>query len=179
MVGLIKYRRGQKDVKIKWQIFMGTVLLFVTTVAVATPKAEILEYGYYEFSTSAKRSAHPATTSGFVQTGEAQLVKQAERIPIEQGRLFGFRFIITGMDPNIGQLPLELVVTHPKMEKPDGTSSTGYRYTLGLVLNQGVVEDKTGYRMSEKYEMVEGDWVFEYLFMNSPLMVQRFTTYKP
>ncbi|HEX22141.1 MAG TPA: DUF3859 domain-containing protein, partial [Chromatiales bacterium] len=76
-------------------------------------------------------------------------------------------------------LPVELVVTHPKMDKPDGSSSTGYRYTLGLTLDQGVVEDQTGYRMNEKYEMVEGDWVFEYLFMNKPLMVQRFTTYKP
>lgn len=165
--------------KMNGQILMGAVLLFVATLAVAAPKAEILEYGYYEFITPATRSMHPATTSGFVQSGEARLVKQAERIPIEQGRLFGFRFIITGMDPSIGQLPVELVVTHPKMDKPDGTSSTGYRYTLGLTLDQGVVEDKTGYRMNEKYEMVEGDWVFEYLFMNKPLMVQRFTTYKP
>lgn len=161
------------------QVFVGALLLFVATVAAAAPKAEILEYGYYEFITQAQRSMHPAVTSGFVQTGEARLVKQTQRIPIEQGRLFGFRFIITGMNPNIGQLPLELVVTHPKMDKPDGTSSTGYRYTLGLGLNQGVVEDQTGYRMNEKYEMVEGDWVFEYLFMNKPLMVQRFTTYKP
>lgn len=165
--------------KMNRQLSIGVVLLFVATLAVATPKAEILEYGYYEFITPATRSMHPAATSGFVQSGEARLVKQAERIPIEQGRLFGFRFIITGMDPSIGQLPVELVVTHPKMDKPDGTSSTGYRYTLGLTLDQGVVEDKTGYRMNEKYEMVEGDWVFEYLFMNRPLMVQRFTTYKP
>ena len=161
------------------QIFVAVVLLFVATFAAAAPQAKIKEYGYYEFITEAKRSMHPAATSGFVQTGEARLVEQTERIPIEQGRLFGFRFIITGMNPTIGQLPVELVVTHPKMEKPDGTSSTGYRYTLGLTLDQGVVEDKTGYRMNEKYEMVEGEWVFEYRFMNKPLMVQRFTTYRP
>lgn len=161
------------------RVFVGMALLAMTAVAGAAPQAEIREYGYYEFVSGAKRSIHPETTSGFVQTGEARLVKQTERIPIEKGRLFGFRFIITGMNPTIGQLPVELVVTHPKMKRPDGTTSTGYRYTLGLRLDQGVVEDQTGYRMSEDYEMVEGDWVFEYRYMNKPLMVQRFTTYKP
>jgi len=161
------------------QIFVAVVLLLMVSVVAAAPQAEIKEYGYYEFITEAKRAMHPEATSGFVQTGEALLVKQTQRIPIEKGRLFGFRFIITGMNPTIGQLPVELVVTHPKMEKPDGTSSTGYRYTLGLTLDQGVVEDQTGYRMNEDYEMVEGDWVFEYRYMNKPLMVQRFTTYKP
>ncbi len=161
------------------QIFTAVVLLFVATVAGAAPQAEIKEYGYYEFVSEATRAMHPAATSGYVQTGEARLVKQTQRIPIEKGRLFGFSFVITGLNPTIGQLPVELVVTHPEMKKPDGTTSTGYRYTLGLKLDQGVVEDKTGYRLNEDYELVEGDWVFEYRFMNKPLMVQRFTTYKP
>ncbi len=48
------------------QVFIGMLLLFVATVAGAAPKAEIQEYGYYEFITEAKRSIHPAATSGFV-----------------------------------------------------------------------------------------------------------------
>ena len=156
------------------------LMLFSLAAAVqAAPRAEILEYGYYEFTGETRRLLHPAVTSGFVQQGEARLVEQTERIPIERGRLFGFRFRISGVDRNVGLIPLELVVTHPKMEKPDGTTSTGYRYTLDLKLEQGMVEDKTGYRLNEAYEMVEGEWVFEYRFMNRPLMVQRFTTYKP
>jgi len=114
-----------------------------------------------------------------VQTGEARLVKQTERIPIEQGRLFGFRFRISGIDPNVGVIPLQLVVKHPPMEKPDGSTSTGYRYNVDLKLDKGQVEDKTGYRLNEPYEMVEGEWEFEYRFMNKPLLVQRFFTYRP
>ena len=165
--------------RVSRRLIIGVVLSLLSAAVQAAPKAEILEYGYYEFIGEAKRLMHPAATSGFVQTGEAKLVEQTRRIPIKQGRLFGFRFRISGLNATVGQIPLELVVTHPKMEKPDGTTSTGYRYTLALKLDKGSVEDKTGYRMNENYEMVEGDWVFEYRFMNKPLMVQRFTTYKP
>jgi hypothetical protein len=41
------------------------------------------------------------------------------------------------------------------------------------------VEDKTGYRVNEAYEMVEGDWKFEYRFMNKTLIERSFTTYLP
>lgn len=163
----------------KRQCFSGLLLALLTTAVAAAPRAEILEYGYYEFTSEVKRLIHPSATSGFVTKGEAVLVEQTQRIPIVPARLFGFRFRITGMSPTVGQIPLELVVTHPLMEKPDGTTSTGYRYTLDLKLTNGMVEDKTGYRMNESYEMVEGDWVFEYRFMNKPLITQRFTTYRP
>jgi hypothetical protein len=39
------------------------------------------------------------------------------------------------------------------------------------------VEDKAGYRINEPYEMVAGDWQFEFRFMNKPLLKQTFTTY--
>lgn len=83
------------------------------------------------------------------------------------------------MDKAVGAIPLELVVTHPEIKKPDGSVSTGYRYFLNLALKDGKVEDKTGYRMNEKYEMVEGDWNFKYRFMKKTLIEQTFTTFQP
>ncbi|MDT8382795.1 MAG: DUF3859 domain-containing protein [Gammaproteobacteria bacterium] len=145
----------------------------------AAPKAEILEYGYYEFTGNSERLANSTTTSGYVTRGEAKLVESTERIPLQRGRLFGFRFRISGMDKAVGAIPLELVVTHPEMEKPDGSRSSGYRYVVDLALSDGMVEDKTGYRINETYEMVEGDWHFEYRFMNKMLIERRFTTYLP
>lgn len=162
-----------------FQWFAGMSLLVVMTNVIAAPQAEILEYGYYEFMNESTRSLHPAVASGYVQSGDAKLIKQTLRIPIEKGRLFGFHFRITVANSNVGVIPLELKVTHPLMNKPDGTSSTGYRYNLDLKMDAGVVEDKAGYQMNQPYEMVEGEWEFEYRFMNKPIMVQRFTTYKP
>jgi hypothetical protein len=151
----------------------------LSVAAVAAPKAEILEYGYYQFTGQASRAENAKTASGYVRKGQAKLVEKTERIPVEKGRLFGFRFRITGVDSSVGLIPLELVVEHPPMKKSDGTVSKGYRYPVELKLQDGVVEDKTGYSLNQDYELVEGEWRFEFRFMNKPLLEQRFTTYKP
>jgi hypothetical protein len=149
------------------------------SIAQAAPKATVLDYGYYEFTGKSERLANTFTTTGYVTRGEVKLVEKTHRIPVQQGRLFGFRFRIDNMDENVGVIPLELVVRHPEMHKPDGSSSTGYRYRVELKVDQGMLEDKTGYRLNEPYELVEGEWSFEYRFMNRTLLKQTFTTYKP
>ena len=159
-------------------IFFLTLTIFASAL-MAAPKAKVLEYGYYEFTKESERLANSNTTSGYVTRGAAKLVKETEKIPLERGRLFGFRFKIFGLDKAVGAIPLELVVTHPEIKKPDGTISTGYRYNLDLALTDGAVEDKTGYRVNETYEMVEGDWRFEYRFMDKVLIERTFTTFLP
>lgn len=156
------------------------VLVFLpVSILQAAPRAEILDYGYYKFTGETKRLANSISTTGYSTRGDARLVEKTHLIPIKLGRLFGFRFRIDNMNENVGVIPLELVVKHPKMNKPDGSTSTGYRYRMDLKVRQGMVEDKTGYRMNEPYELVEGEWSFEYRFMDKTLLKQNFTTYKP
>jgi hypothetical protein len=162
---------------VRWLLWLGCLLL--PTLSMAAPKAEILDYGYYEFAKESERVARPTTTSGYVTRGEAKLVAKTERIPLSKGRLFGFRFKIWGLNKEVGVVPLELVVEHPKMIKPDGTESTGYHYPVDLTLKDGAVEDKAGYRINEDFEMVEGEWRFAFRFMNKTLVEQKFVTYKP
>ncbi|NOX91441.1 MAG: DUF3859 domain-containing protein [Gammaproteobacteria bacterium] len=161
------------------KIYISGFILLSTIMATvqAAPQVKIIERGYYEFTENTERLTHPLSTSGYVTRGKARLVKETQRIPLKKGRLFGFRFHIYGIEKNIGVIPLELVVIHPEMKKPDGSLSTGYRYNIDLKLNNGMVEDKTGYSINEDYEMVEGDWQFEFLFMNKTLLKQTFTTY--
>jgi hypothetical protein len=155
------------------------LLLVVLSCGVqAAPKAQILERGYYKFTEKSKRVERPAASSGYVTRGKAELVQDTQRIPLKKGRLFGFRFKIYGMQRNVGVIPLELVVTHPEMTKPDGSSSKGYSYYMDLKLKNGMVEDKAGYRLNEDFELVEGDWQFEFRFMNKTLIKQTFTTYE-
>lgn len=154
------------------------VILFVVSwVVQAAPDATIVERGYYKFTEGSERIASPSISSGYVTRGKTELVESTERIPLQKGRLFGFRFRITGLAQNISVIPLELVVVHPEMKSPDGSLSTGYRYNVNLKLANGMVEDKTGYRINEDFEMVEGDWEFEFRFMNKTLLKQTFTTY--
>ena len=160
-----------------WLLCIGAG--FAASIVHAAPRAAILDYGYYEFSSDSERIANPLSTSGYVTRGEAKLVEQTRRIPIEKGRLFGFRFRIDNMNESVGLIPLVLVVKHPEIEKPDGSKSTGYRYQMDLKVAKGAVEDRTGYRLNEPYELVEGEWSFEYRFMNKTLLKQTFTTYQP
>lgn len=162
----------------RWLITCLMVLLPVSMLQ-AAPRAVILDYGYYKFTGESQRLANPVTSTGYSTQGNARLVEKTHRIPVKRGQLFGFRFRIDNMNENVGVIPLELVVKHPEMNKPDGTTSTGYRYQVNLKVRQGMVEDKTGYRMNEPYELVEGEWSFEYRFMNKTLLKQTFTTYKP
>jgi len=154
-------------------IFLSAVMI----TAQAAPQAKIIESGYYKFTEDSERLVSPSTASGYVKRGEAKLVKNTQRIPLEIGRLFGFRFHISGIEKNISVIPLELVVVHPEMKKSDGSTSSGYRYNIHLKLNNGMVEDKIGYSINEDFEMVEGDWQFEFLFMNKTLLKQTFTTH--
>ena len=164
-----------KWIKMRWWLLF--IVVFAGSVE-AAPKATILDYGYFEFVGESKRTKHAIATSGYVTQGEAKLVEKTNRIPLKKGRLFGFRFRIDGVDKNVGLIPLELVVVHPQMKKPDGKTSTGYRYFMDLKLKDGMVEDKVGYRMNEDFELVEGEWHFEFRFMNKTLMKQTFTTFE-
>ena len=168
----------------RWFFIAVLLLQFVLLQAVsfsvaAAPKAQILDFGYYKFKGESERLANPGVTAGYVTRGQAELVEKTQRIPIERGRLFGFRFRIDGMNESVGVIPLELVVEHPKKDPPDGSVSSGYRYGVELKLKNGKVVDQTGYRLNEPFELVEGEWRFEYRFMNKTLLEQKFTTYKP
>lgn len=161
----------------KHSILFIFLLLSAWTVQ-AAPIATVIERGYYQFTEESERIARPSISSGYVTRGKTQLVENTQRIPLQKGRLFGFRFRVTGFKANVSILPLELVVVHPEMKKPDGSLSTGYRYNMNLKLTNGTVEDKMGYRLNENFEMVEGDWKFEFRFMNKTLLTQTFTTYR-
>lgn len=167
------------DLNFKPWLAMCVMVFLPVSILQAAPRAVILDYGYYEFTGESERLANPGSTTGYSTRGDAKLVEKTHRIPIKRGRLFGFRFRIDNMNENVGVIPLELVVKHPEMNKPDGITSTGYRYRIDLKVSHGMVEDKTGYRMNELYELVEGEWSFEYRFMDKTLLKQTFMTYQP
>ncbi len=138
--------------------------------------AQVLEYGYYAVEAEGELYADSNAPSGRVQAGATvKLVELTDQIPVEKGRLFGFRFRITGLD-STGTVEVREVVTHPKMNKPDGKTSTGYETKLGLNIQRGEVTDYAGYRLDNDYELVDGNWKFEFFLGDKKLLEQSFTT---
>jgi hypothetical protein len=136
---------------------------------------EVLEYGYYQAVKAAQRVRNNELPSGYERTGgEVRLVQQTDRIPLAKDRLFGFRFHIKGFNKDQVTAQLKLVVSHPEMTRPDGSKSTGYSYPMTLVVRNGQVDDKTGYQLNKEFEMVEGDWRFEYWLGERKLLEKTF-----
>lgn len=139
---------------------------------------EITEYGYYKKLTELKRHRNLAATTGFVKEGgEVELVEQVNEIPLKLNRLFGFKFRIAGFGDK-DAVQLKLVVSHPEIKRPNGSTSRGYTYPVLLGVEDGVIDNHSGYSIDHDYEMVEGDWTFEYWYNNQKILSQSFKTIK-
>jgi len=155
------------------------LITFISWSALAEDsyKGEITEYGYYKKLSDQERIRNIASTSGYVkQGGEVELEEQTKDIPLKLNRLFGFKFRISGFGDK-SAVQLKLVVSHPEIKRPNGTFSSGYSYPVLLEVNNGVVEDYSGYSIDHDYEMVEGEWTFEYWYNQHKLLSQTFKTY--
>lgn len=162
---------------------VGCVVVFVLAVldsgvvqAAGLIKAEVTEYGYYQKKGDFKRYRNIAATTGYVKEGsDVELVKQTHRIPLAMNRLFGFKFRVTGFDDK-DAVQLKLVVTHPKIKRDNGSTSTGYSYPVLVDVKDGVIENRSGYSIDHDYEMVEGTWTFELWYYKQKLVSQTFET---
>jgi len=161
-------------------VFLCSTLLItgMSTVnsASAAPAAEILEFGYYEVQNEGQRYEDNNVTSGVIQAGAiVKLIQQTDIIPIESGRLFGFRFRLKGFT---GKEDIEIreVVTHPPMTRPGQKPSSGFETKLQLIVQRGEFSDYAGYSLNHDYEMVEGEWRFEFFYNDKKLVEQKFKT---
>ena len=165
------------------RISMAVLALALGSVALtayAGPSGEVIEYGYYQPTGDLERERNYNTATGYVLTGSAvKLVEQTDNIPMALGRLFGFKFRMRGFPRDEVVVNLELVVSHPQMTRPNGTHISGYRFPVTLDLRGGKVESQTGYKFDNEYEMVAGDWKFEYFLGNTLLLEKTFHVVEP
>jgi hypothetical protein len=144
------------------------------------PSGEILEFGYYQPIGELERIRNYNTATGYVRTGsDVKLVEQTAHIPLAKGRLFGFKFRIKGFPLDEVTVNLELVVSHPQITRPNGTQISGYRMPVILDLRGGKVVSQTGYKFDKDYEMVAGEWKFQYFWGDTLLLEKTFHVYEP
>ena len=140
---------------------------------------EVVEFGYYGKADGMQRERNLSTPTGYTRTvGTVVLLKSTERIPLEQGRLFGFKFRIDGFPKDQVAVDLRLVVTHPQITRPNGSIVSAYQYPVTLDVVGGAVENQSGYSLDHDYELVEGQWRFQYWLRDKMLVEQTFETVK-
>jgi len=161
-------------------IAMTIAIILLSWQVQAELSSEIIEYGYYQQVGELERERNYSTASGYVRTGtDVQLVEQTTDIPMTLGRLFGFKFRIRGFPRDEVTVNLDLAVTHPEIVRPNGTRVSGYRYPVAMDVIGGKIETQTGYKFDKDYEMVAGEWKFQYWRGDTLLVEQTFNVYDP
>lgn len=151
------------------------------TVAKSTTEkaigGSVTRYGIYEVLRTGPLVDNPNTNTGKTHSASTiQLIEQTDRVPISKGIYFGFQ---TRIEPLPGKafIKLKKVVTHPEMVLPDGSTTSGYQVNETKKVSSGVAFTTSGYSLDEDYELVAGDWAFQYWFEDTLLVEQRFHTY--
>lgn len=140
-------------------------------------RGRVTSYGLYEVLRTGPLINNSATNTGKTHSASTiQLIKQTDQIPLKKGNYFGFQ---TRIEPLPGKsfIKLKKVVTHPPMVLPDGSIKSGYQVDETKKVSSGVAFTTSGYSLDEDYELVVGEWVFQYWFAGKILIEQKFYTY--
>lgn len=141
-------------------------------------KAEIVEAAIYAWSSEqsavsvSSQSTNPLVFSG---GSEVAMLQLGTRVPLVRQLTFGFKFHIPQLK---GQYRMLWQVEHPPMTTPDGRVSTGYQEERDVFVDPFYYDMKV-YQFDHPYEMVEGRWVFRYIYQGRTVLEQAFTTYQP
>lgn len=142
------------------------------------PQAVIYDRGLYAWSRKnasviiSKNTTNPLRYEG---GGVPVMLLSAERVPLVLGLSFGFTYDFPSF---VTPQKMLWQVEHPPMTTPDGRISTGYQEERNIDISAGKLDVRV-YTFDHPYEMVEGRWVFRYLYQGQLVLEQSFTTYKP
>lgn len=145
----------------------------------ATATGHILKYGIFDVVKAGNVKADSSTGTGkIVSKPTIALREQTRRIPLEPDVHFGYQYRLS-LPATTSYATLTRVLRHPEMVKPDGSRSTGSSRDIRERVKRGNVFALDGYALTEPYEMVEGEWVFQIWHERTLLVEQTFVTYPP
>jgi hypothetical protein len=146
------------------KIILGVLLAGLPAVGVHAVdqhrRASIGDYGVFEAMGDLDRVRLKASPSGAkLETDGVRYIDRTRWVPTRKGIRFGFNYEIT----NVTEGPVEVMVlvSHPPIEKPDGTVSKGFKFKEKVPLLEGKARGFTGYSFDHDYELVTGEWKFE------------------
>lgn len=178
-------------------IVVGTVLMFnmqasTTDANVITsngitpysepdlPRGKSTRFGLFRQRSSGRIVKEPEASTGMIARGSTLEFEgvNTNRIPLRKGVRFGYRYWLK--IPGEAKRPgLTRVLIHPQMTLPDGTVVTRSSRMINKRATHGIVTAIDAYGITEDYELVEGEWVFQIWYEGHKLVEQKFTTYKP
>ena len=146
-----------------------------------SPHGVITNYGILEVRVEPQRiikdKTSPSGERRKYRFKDMNFVEKTNRIPSKKGILFGISYEIKNLG-NIKKFPYQWKITHPEMKRPDGRISTVDVYKMKLPVKKGVATGGNAYLLKYDYEVLPGEWIFEYLYEGNVLISKRFVVYE-
>jgi hypothetical protein len=142
-----------------------------SSVRGAEPSCEITNYGLIGATTEASRVPSEHTATGmYSQIQRGQLLERTAIVPARLGAQFGVLRTLSNIPE--GE-KAELVISHPQILTPSGQRLTR------SVIPASPTSVANAYGLDQPYEVVTGEWTFEYFYHGKSLCRQTFYLVEP
>ena len=177
-------RNNGKLIKLSWFLLLFTVSCMaraaITTDSIDQVRAEIYDFGIYELQGKIVLIQDASNTAGYRShvdsVKEIVLKEQTETIPLVKNIMFGYRIRLHGV-PEGNSVIVDIRYRHPPMIGKNGKESTGFTNKMGRMKSvNGQFEGGVMYRLSEDYEIVPGEWIFDVIYQGKVIATKTFTT---
>lgn len=145
------------------------------------PRGKATRYGLFKQRIKGHLVQNPNASTGKVIRGstlEFLEEENTDRIPLRKGVQFGYRYWLKF--PADQKRPgFRRVLIHPEMTLPNGSKVSRSERTITRKATYGIVTAIDAYALSEDYELVEGEWVFQLWYNEQMLVEQKFIAFNP
>ena len=143
------------------------------------PRGRITKFGLFrERGKGWVQDDANAGTGRVIRGATLDFTEDTNRIPLRKGVFFGYRYWLKFSSLE-NQVSFRRVLIHPQMILPDGSKVTRSERKIGKGTTHGIVTSIDAYALSEDYELVAGEWIFQLWYEEKMLAEQKFTTYWP
>jgi hypothetical protein len=143
------------------------------------PHGKVTQFGRFRERGKGWIQDDPNTSTGKTIRGMTlEFTEETDRIPLRIGVLFGYRYWLK-FPARFDQVSFKRVLIHPQITLPDGSKVTRSERKVGKRTTHGIVTSIDAYALSEDYELVEGEWIFQIWYEDEILAEQKFTAYWP
>jgi hypothetical protein len=149
------------------------------SVEADVPRGKVTRFGLFlDRGAGWVQDSTQGSTGKVIRGATLEFDEETDRIPLIKGTIFGYRYWLK-FAPDEARPEFTRVLFHPPMTLPDGSTVTRSERTMERDATYGIVTSIDAYTLSEDYELIEGEWVFQLVREGVILAEQRFTTYVP
>ncbi len=127
----------------------------------------IKDYGRYELLEKSTSRFQADSTAGYDSIIQTRLLEATTQVPLKEGQVFGFNFMIEDNTVDVEWVPVIIQITHPTTKNYLGHSSEGFsQQSYARLKTDGRYHNGAFYVFSEDYELKPGEWLIKVIYRN-------------